>query len=131
MSLPLLQADPKNPGLLRPLTEVERRAEFLEEMGPHPLRRLAEQCLYNDPRRRPTAAAIVQELERVTAAHRPPFANMIELTHALTQALTQRSTPPPSADKVRADCMMTLRGLRDHEPFRNVVYILSHKTQCG
>ena len=85
LPLPLLQADSQNPGLLKPLTEVERRAEYLEQMGGvHPLRQMAERCLHNDPRQRPTAARIVQELEHVTASHPPPFANVIEMVRDLS-----------------------------------------------
>ncbi len=83
LPLPLLQTDPSIPGQLRPLTEIERRVEFLREMDSYPgLRQLAELCLHNDPRVRPTAAIIVQELEQLAVTHPPPFTSIIEMAQA-------------------------------------------------
>ena len=50
------QPDPRDPDSLVPVTEVERRAEFLRKIGDdHPLTPLMRRCLSNKPTLRPDA----------------------------------------------------------------------------
>ena len=57
------QYDACNPGTIVPVTEVNRRAEFLQKMGrDHPLSRLVRLCLSNTPDERPESADILQHI---------------------------------------------------------------------
>lgn len=91
LPLPILRHDPNNPGQLRPRTEVERRAEFLEAMSADSPRQLAERCLDNIPGRRPSAADIVQELQHLTAAHPLPFGSIVEVARAMVPVVPQQN----------------------------------------
>ena len=60
------QQDPQNPTHLVPVTEVERRAEFIRKIGDdHPLTPLTHRCLSNDYSLRPNAAQIHAQLSEV------------------------------------------------------------------
>lgn len=53
-------------GKLIPQSEVERRQEYLDKMGPNdPLRSLITDCLSNHPAHRPTATQILHRLQEV------------------------------------------------------------------
>ena len=57
------RCDPQNPDVFIPVTEVDRRAEFLQKVGrDHPLSGLVCQCLSNAPNRRPESADILQQI---------------------------------------------------------------------
>ena len=69
--------DPRNPDVIIPVSEVERRAEYLQEIGnDHPLMGLIRQCLSNMPARRPEAHEIVST---IMSRRLPAVPNMIEL----------------------------------------------------
>ena len=52
--------DPQNPDTMIPITEVERRAEYLQEIGnDHPLMAMIRQCLSNTPPLRPEAQILL------------------------------------------------------------------------
>ena len=60
-----------------PISEVERRAEYLQEIGnDHPLMGLIHQCLSNTPARRPEAHEVVSA---ILLRKLPPVPNMIGL----------------------------------------------------
>ena len=72
--------DPDHPGRLIAVTEVDRRADYLDQMGKgHPLTALATCCLQNDPRLRPTTSEIVRGVEDAIANNPPPFSNTLEM----------------------------------------------------
>ena len=81
--IPLMEMfcpDPDHPGQLIAVTEVDRRADYLDRMGKgRPLTALATRCLQNDPRLRPTTSEIVQEMEDAIANNPPPFSNTLEM----------------------------------------------------
>lgn len=59
----LFQPDPHSPGTLVPVTESDRRATYLREIGAdHPLARLARQCLSNTAEQRPPPVEILHEI---------------------------------------------------------------------
>ena len=65
------RCDPRNPDVFIPVTEVDRRAEFLHKVGrDHPLSGLVRQCLSNAPNQRPESADILQHIN--TALSRVP-----------------------------------------------------------
>ena len=60
----LFQPDSCNPSTIVPVTEVDRRAEFLQQIGRnHPLSGLVRQCLSNTPNQRPESADILQHID--------------------------------------------------------------------
>ncbi len=79
------QPDPKRPGELVARSETERRSRQVEQswkqLGKgHPLVQLVTHCLQNDPRQRPTARWVLQELERMKAKVKPgPYESMSKL----------------------------------------------------
>ena len=81
--IPLMEMfcpDPDHPGRLIAVTEVDRRADYLDRMGKgHPLTALATRCFQNDPRLRPTTSEIVQEVEDANANNPPLFSNTLEM----------------------------------------------------
>ena len=69
--------DPRNPDAIIPVSEVERRAEYLRAIGfDHPLMGLIHQCLSNMPARRPEAHEVVTT---IMSRRLPAVPNMIEL----------------------------------------------------
>ena len=78
------QPDPRDPDSLVPVTEVERRAEFLRKIGDdHPLTPLMRCCLSNKPTLRPDAVQVHIQLSEVKG-HLPAMAETrIELTRQL------------------------------------------------
>ena len=72
--------DPSNPHILIPLTEAERRDEYLQEVGEdHPLMALIQDCLSNYPPHRPDAEEILRRVKEVATQHPPSFKNKVEL----------------------------------------------------
>ena len=50
----LFQADPQKPSQMVPVQEIDRRKQYLQEVGEtHPLVRLIRRCLHNNPSMRP------------------------------------------------------------------------------
>ena len=55
--------DPQNPDGLVPVSEIDRRADYLQDISPaHPLMGLIRQCLSNFPNRRPEASEILRQV---------------------------------------------------------------------
>ena len=74
--------DPGNPDAIIPVPEVERRAEYLREIGnDHPLMAVIRQCLSNVPARRPEAPALLDRVNTVLSELSQPFmfTNRIEM----------------------------------------------------
>ncbi len=66
------------PGKRIALTEVERRQEYLDQMGAnHPLRSLAIDCLSNDSSDRPTAAQVLYRLQEVISGEGVYFSTTV------------------------------------------------------
>ena len=74
------QPDPRNPDTMIPISEVERRAEYLEEIGnDHPLMAVIRQCLSNAPARRPEASALFDRVNTILSTLPQPFTNRVEI----------------------------------------------------
>ena len=57
------QPDPSDPDSMVPVREVERRAEYLQQIGSsHPLMALIRRCLHNSPSKRPETAELLEQL---------------------------------------------------------------------
>ena len=58
--------DPRNPDGLVPVSEIDRRAEYLQDIShAHPLMGLIRQCLSNFPKRRPEAFEILHQINDI------------------------------------------------------------------
>ena len=87
--------DPQNPGTIIPISEVERRAEYLQEIGnEHPLMAVIHQCLSNTPAWRPEATALLDRVNTVLSALPQQFTNRVEMlqqVEAHIDSLTRRN----------------------------------------
>ena len=85
--LPLRQPiyiNPENRAQLLPVSEAERRDEYLRDIGnAHPLMDLILRCVSNDPRQRATAAQMVQRMDHMTRHSPPAFPNRVEMLHRI------------------------------------------------
>ena len=76
----VFRPDPRNPDAVIPISEVERRAEYLQEIGnDHPLMGLIRQCLSNMPTRRPEAPALLERVNAILSTLPEPFTNRVEM----------------------------------------------------
>ena len=82
--------DPQNPATMIPISEVERRAEYLQEIGnDHPLTTLVRQCLSNAPVQRPEASALLNRINTILSALPQPFTNRVEMLQQLQTMVHQ------------------------------------------
>ena len=80
------QRDPANSGALLGVTEVNRRAQFLQQIGrDHPLSGLIRQCLSNVPDVRPEAADVLQQVSTAMATVLAPAETVIQQLEAVRQ----------------------------------------------
>ena len=76
----VFRSDPQNPDAVIPISEVERRAEYLQEIGnDHPLMAVIHQCLSNVPVRRPEAPTLLDRVNTILSALPQPFNNRVEM----------------------------------------------------
>jgi len=76
----VFRPDPRNPDAIIPVSEIEHRAEYLQEIGnDHPLMGLIHQCLSNMPTRRPEAPALLEQVNAILSTLPQPFTNRVEM----------------------------------------------------
>ncbi len=78
----VFRPDPANPSLIIPVSEIDRRAEYLQEIDqdhPRALMGLIRQCLSNTPTSRPEAAEALRQVEIVISQLPPSLENRIEM----------------------------------------------------
>ncbi len=85
--------DPKNPGKVIGLTEVERRSQQMEQISTklgknHPLEKLIAKCLHNESRERPSARQVLSELIGMKLQLEDTYGRMSKLE--LIQALREK-----------------------------------------
>lgn len=79
-----LQPDPKNPGHLYPLSEVQRREKYLHRLGAdHPLLELVHKCLKNLASERPDAQEILETTKMASSRYPATYENRVELLNQL------------------------------------------------
>ena len=88
--------DPQNPDGLVPVSEIDRRADYLQDISPaHPLRGLIRQCLSNFPNRRPEASQILRQItdimSRASLTHKSKM-EMQTRINSMEGQLKQRNT---------------------------------------
>ena len=94
--LPLCEpvcVNPENRAQLLPVSEAERRDEYLRDIGnAHPLMDLILRCVSNDPEQRATAAQMVQRMEHMTRHSPPAFPNRVETLHQIRADATEKGS---------------------------------------
>ena len=76
----VFRPDPQNPDVLVPISELDRRAEYLRDIGQnHPLMGLISQCLSNAPTRRPEASEILRQIAATASRVPERHQNKIEM----------------------------------------------------
>ena len=88
-----VRVNPHNQDELLPLSEAERRNQYLQDIGnAHPLMGLIRRCVSNNPERRARAAEIVQQVEHMTRQSPPTFANRIEMLQRIRADATEKGS---------------------------------------
>ena len=88
-----VRVNPHNQDELLPLSEAERRNQYLRDIGnAHPLMGLIRRCVSNNPERRARAAEIVQQVEHMTRQSPPTFANRIEMLQRIRADATEKGS---------------------------------------
>lgn len=79
-----LKPDPKNPGQLYPLTEIQRREKYLHRLGTdHPLLELVHKCLKNLASERPDAQEILETTKQTASRYPATYENRAEVLNQL------------------------------------------------
>ena len=87
------RVNPRNRAELLPLSEAERRNQYLQDIGnAHPLMGLILRCVSNDPERRARAAEIAQQVEHMTRQSPPTFANRVEMLQRIRVDATEKGS---------------------------------------
>ena len=91
------QVDPHNPARVIGLSEVERRAEYLDIIGRpsdeeegHPLMPLIERCLSNSPNLRPNASELVERMNEMVILQPLMFSNRIDMMQRIDSIQRER-----------------------------------------
>ena len=85
--------NPENRAQLLPVSEAERRDEYLRDIGnAHPLMDLILKCVSNDPEQRATASQMVQRMEHMTRHSPPAFPNLVEMLQRIRADTTEKGS---------------------------------------
>ena len=94
--LPVCEAarpDPRNPDQLIPVSEADRREEYLRDIGnTHPLMDLILRCVSNNPVRRARAAEIIQRMADMVHQFPPSFADRVQMLHRMRVDATEKGS---------------------------------------
>ena len=103
----VFRPDPQNPGTMIPISEVERRAEYLQEIGnDHPLMTVIHQCLSNAPAWRPEAPALLDQVNTILSTLTQPFTNRVEMLQQF-EARIQTLTAANQSKQSEIDSMQS------------------------
>ena len=85
------RVDPSDPHQLIPVSEAERREEFLQKIGQdHPLMDLIMSCLKNNPQLRVPATEIVGRMNDLVLRFPPSFQNRIDMLQRISADEAER-----------------------------------------
>ena len=85
--------DPRNPDAIIPASEVERRAEYLQEIGnDHPLMAVIQHCLSNVPARRPETPALLDQVNTIMSALPQQFTNRVEMLQQIEALIKSKQS---------------------------------------
>ena len=116
--------DPQNPDTVIPVTEVERRAEYLQEIGnDHPLMAVIRLCLSNVPARRPETPVLLDRINTILSALPQQFTNRVEMLQQF-EARIQTLTAANQSKQSEID-FLTQRNRSEIESLRAEVERLS------
>ena len=94
--LPVCEAarpDPRNPDQLIPVSEADRREEYLRDIGnAHPLMDLILRCVSNNPVRRARATEIIQRMADMVHQFPPSFADRVEMLQRIETESNEKQT---------------------------------------
>ena len=100
--------DPTNPDKLIPVTEIERREEFLRKISrDHPLTDLILSCLKNNPQRRPRVEEIVGRTGDMIRQFPSSFENRMEMLQRIS-TLSSLNTSLELKIAVKKEAISTL-----------------------
>ena len=120
----VFRPDPQNPDAIIPASEVERRAEYLQEIGnDHPLMGLIRQCLSNIPAQRPETKALLDQVNTILSALPQRFTNRVEMLQQF-EARIQTLTAANQSKQSEIDSL-TRRNQSEIESLRAEVERLS------
>ena len=89
--------DLQNPATMIPISEVERRAEYLQEIGNgHPLMAVIHQCLSNMPAQRPEAPTLLDRVNTILSALPQQLTNRVQQLQMMVHQLSTLSVQSPS-----------------------------------
>ena len=93
------QVDPRYPACVIGLSEVERRAEYLNVIGRpsndeegHPLMPLIERCLSNSPNLRPNASELVDAMSDAATQQHLTFSNRVDMMQRINSIQREKET---------------------------------------
>ena len=103
----VFRPDPQNPNAIIPASEVERRAEYLQEIGnEHPLMAVIQQCLSNIPAWRPEAPALLDQVNTILSTLPQQFTNRVEMLQQF-EARIQTLTAANQSKQSEIDSMQS------------------------
>ena len=92
--LPVCEAarpDPRNPDQLIPVSEADRREEYIQDIGnAHPLMDLILRCVSNNPAGRARAAESVQRLGDMIHQFPPSFADRVKMLQRIETEINEK-----------------------------------------
>ena len=93
------RVDPHNLARVIGVSEVERRAQYLNIIGHpsekqegHPLMPLIERCLNNSPDLRPTSSELVERMSDAVTQQPLTFSNRVDMMQRMESILTEKET---------------------------------------
>ena len=119
--------DPNVPGKYTPLSEVDRRRTFFEQMGDsNALTPLAKQCLDLDPKLRPKLVDITAHLEQLVSEYQPAK-NSIEAMAAIEESKKRIASLESSLRDVKLQVEALLQGMQSKvHPISQQLNSISH-----
>lgn len=97
-----LQPDPKKPGHLYPLTEIQRREKYLKKLGAdHPLLGLVHGCLKNLASERPDSEEILQRTKQMALRYPATYQNKVEMFNRLRAEQEEREVLGREVEELR------------------------------
>ena len=108
--LPVCEAarpDPRNPDQLIPVSEADRREEYLQDISStHPLMDLILRCVSNNPARRARAAEIVQQIGNIVHQFPPSFANRVKMLQRIETETNEKQTLQAECQRLAAEAKL-------------------------
>ena len=121
----VFRPDPQNPDKMIPISEVERRAGYLQEISnDHPLMAVIHQCLSNDQARRPEAPVLFDQVNTILSALPQQFTNRVEMLQQV-EARIQTLTSANQSKQSEIDAMQSEIGAMQSEIYAKQSEIVS------